>query len=466
MSSVDVPSTSWSPKQWEAHFALARKGKLRQMLNKVQQTMYDKVFSGDYREIGWLASRKSGKSMTDMVIAYAWALSKPNQTIRVVAPEQKHCREIFLPICDELKAFIPSDVSPRLYKSTLNLDFPNGSKIKLGGMAKDVVDGNRGPMAHLIIFDEIAFAEENGFEYALNSVFLPQLTLTDGPRVYTTTMPQVVTHPFITDKVPDLSAKGAFVKTTIYDNPMLTPERIERIISDYPGGVESNDFKREQLSELVPDDSIRVCPEFNDSFVVSEGPDKPQDVIRHTYTSADLGVVDYSGILSGVYDHTEGIFHVDNEKWFNGEVAGFGIEYISKEINDSRAIVESRYTSSNHLTLVDCLDSLVRNELRSKYDMDITASSRGKLEGSIGLLRDCVASGRVTVHERCTNLIRQLKEGTWTENKKELARSKVLGHLDLVMALAYMLKRVDWNYRPDQRSGLKLGKTYRNGKRR
>jgi len=456
------PFDTWSESKKQKHFELCRRGHLVQLLTKAQRRVWQALKDG-HKEVIWVSSRKIGKTFSDIVIAYEYCLNNPGHIVRIIAPQKNHCRDIILPITTEMKNVLPPECWPRVKTSVLEICFPNGAMIKLGGMDKDTIDANRGPISHMLIFDEVGFSDESIYDYGMTSIFFPQVANTQGPRIYTTTMPRNVAHPFILETMPRVVARGAVINTTIYDNELITPEQIEEIIINC-GGKDSVNFRREYLTELIPDSSISVVPEFsNDKHVVEEIPVCEEIAFEEdkkyiSYTSADLGTVDYTGILSGYLDHDLQKLVICSEKWFDGSVQGFGIEYIAKKISESQEDLTEYVRVFENNIVVDALDKIVTKELSDRYNLYFTAAKRGKVDESIALLRNCFENDKIAIlKDECPNLIYQLKHGIWEENKKDFVRSKALGHLDLVMALCYLVKRVEWNRRPGQRLNFTIG---------
>lgn len=442
-------SRNWSRKQFEASYELIRRGKFRHLLHSGQQSFYDYyVENPQAKEMALYTTRKFGKSYLLCVLGIKRCLDFPGQIVRHVLPSLKGAREVLYPIMNEIIPLLPPELRPRLFKSMFKFVFKNGSEYMLGGAAPDSLEGSRGPKCHLLLPDEIGFWDIASYEEALKSVFYPQMSLIEDARtVFATTPPESPDHPFVAETLPPVMAKGAFFKYTVYENPLMTPQLIQDAI-DRCGGVESNSFRREYLAELVTDDSLRVIPEFKRSVhTVDEKPSRrdffggSQAYVGYTAMDTGVGQMDFTGLLFGYLDHNRQKIVVLGEK-----------RLVTPSIEQT-AMAWTEGLQEHLPFVIDNIGTIdtwaqVANELRGRYGLKFGAPRKTRVEEAMAYLRNCFENNKIEILSSCSNLIFELENGMWKKSRTDFERTEKVGHMDLTMALYYMLRSVNWKRRP------------------
>ena len=62
---------------------------------------------------------------------------------------------------------------------------------------------------------------------------------------------------------------------------------------------------------------------------------------------------------------------------------------------------------------------------------------------AVAALRMRISKRKINIHERCQNLIYQLKVGHWSNSRTTFERGEKTGHLDAIDALIYLNRSVD-----------------------
>lgn len=447
----------WDKDQWDKHWELVKRGKLSHLFHKPQRKLND--FLEEHPEVSDIAiyaCRKIGKTFFLCGYGISYCLKNPGVVVRHILPTLKNAKDVVVPVMGEYMPFLPDDSRPEYYASTQTYKFKNGSQYILGGAHSDSIESARGPRCDLFLFDEVCFFDTKSYEYAMDSVFQPQQTLVEHPRrIYASTPPITPDHPFIIKTLPSVQADGAFFKFTAYDNPLLTPDRLEEIKQKL--GENSNAWRREYLAELVVDDSWRVVPEFDQAKHVVPQAQKTDffgnDTKFRGYLSSDYGVgeQDFTGLLTGFFDHNRQKLVITGERLLKSPpISDFIAEWEKIQLDHLKDTVD------NHKTL-DAFEQL-RFSLRHDYNLEFSNPRKGKVQETVAFLRNCFENDRVEILDSCPLLIQQLENGIWKENKKDFERSDTLGHLDLLICLVYMVRAVDWDYRPGvNRINLRLG---------
>lgn len=449
---------NWTEKQWLQHWELVKRNKFCHLLHAKQKEVIDFIKNNNHiTDIAIYSTRKFGKSMMLCIYGIEHCLQNPDAVVRHVLPTLKGSKDVVVPIMDELMPFIPREMQPTYYASTGTYKFKNGASYILCGGHRDSLDGARGPRCTLLLADEVAFFDAKSYDFAMNSVFRPQMTLVKNPKiVYATTPPISVDHPFITETMPYIKANGALFHYTIWDSPLISKERIEEIKNRL--GENSNSWRREYMAELIADDSARVVPEFNEAKHVTNEYPPNEDIFgkRTSYTGyqvADYGVgkEDFTGILAAVFDHNAQQVVVTGERLMYRPVIN---EFVNAWREDRETYLNACYVVKG---TIDAFESL-RHSLRVQEGLDFLNPRKGKITDNVAFLRNCFENDKIRIHESCKNLITQLNSGVWDDKHKEFDRSETLGHLDLIACLVYLIKAVDFKFRPEQkRINLELG---------
>lgn len=209
------------------------------------------------------SARRLGKSFYLCCYALEYAIQNPGAQIKFAAPNQKMVRKIITPLMKQILVNCPKPLRPRFKSLDGVYEFPNGSEISVAGTEMGQIDNLRGTAMDLGIIDEAGFATD--LEYVIGSVLMPQtLTRPNARIILASTPPVSPDHAFVTYAQRAMD-QGAYARFTIYDNPLITTDRIEEYKTE-SGGGESTTWKREYLciegSSLVmirtPDGTVKI----------------------------------------------------------------------------------------------------------------------------------------------------------------------------------------------------------------
>lgn len=446
---IQLPQDKWTKEQWDKCKALCGRGIISHLLTKPQLAFYNNVNKWMYSEYSLVASRKVGKSFFLILLAYSYALKHPKSQITIAAPSQKEVREIFFPIVQEVKQFFPRNIAPRLHKTEKKLLFSNGSVITMDGMQPETIENLRGPKRDLILIDEVMFTDPDTFNYAIRSIFKPQLIYSKTPTiVFASTMAKDVNHPFVTDFIPRIRQEGGYYSFDLFNNPLLTDNRKREIVDQYPLKLEDPEFRREYLCELISASDLLLVPEFSrlkhtkPSDECSPINSLGESAHYKSYVSGDVGLIDFTHLLAG-YHNTESNTLFVTEEWVSNyktlnEIADawFKLEEIAKN-ELSKGIAATRCT-------LDIFD-IAAHTLKIEHNMVFSRPIKSKEDDAISLLRNLFQRGNIVISERCPKLITQLESCIWGKDGK-ISRSNG-NHADGIMALVYMCRLINWNKR-------------------
>ena len=180
-----------------------------------------------------LASRRWGKSFILCLWSIEECIKASNSIVKYACPTKEMVYKIIHPIIKKIIQDAPEHLKPEWKEKRQVWVFPNGSEIQIAGTDKGNIEFLRGGSAVLCICDEAGFMDD--LDYAVNSVLAPTTDTTGGKVVLASTPNyKEPNHEFHINFLYPLEESGELVKFTIYDSPMVTPEKIQEIINRYP----------------------------------------------------------------------------------------------------------------------------------------------------------------------------------------------------------------------------------------
>lgn len=428
---------------------LWRRGNLSWLLDKTQKELYDIFHQTENKVQTWMLPRRSGKSYTLIILAVEQCIKEPGSIVKFLSPTKRMVERNIRPLVRDILQSCPGDIRPELKKQDDIYYFPNGSELQMAGSESGNIDTLRGGFAHICIVDEAQDVTE--LSYAVSSVLLPTTITTAGKVLIAGTPPKDYDHDFL-KYVESAQKKGILIKRTVYDNPRLTAKDIQLLVDEIPGGVNSEDFRREFLCEVFKSTISSVIPEFTDEKMkecVMEWEDPP---FLNSYVGMDLGFTHWTVVLFGYYDfRSEKVIIQD-------EIVTHGNEmYLDKLGKDIEAKEKSLWTDKithefkKPLKRVSDHDLIAINEIKKATNYRIIFEKSEKKEKMTGInnLRTLINSNRIIIHPRCTTLIHHLRSGRWSKsNKEELAECSEGSHYDAIPALAYFVRAIDTKRNP------------------
>lgn len=436
----------------EIRSELWRRANLRWILHGVQREMYDAFQSSEKNSISvWLLSRQIGKSYALTVLAIEEALKNKHTIVKLVTDTKQHVRSIFEPLFRQVLETCPDDIRPTYSTSEFKYQFPNGSQVQLAGSDSKNYERLRGQRAQLILVDEAGFC--NDLNDMVYSVLLPTTTHTGGKIILSSTPPEDPAHPFI-GFIEEATMNNTLIKKTIYDNPLLSKEQIDNIITKM-GGITSERFRREYLVEIVKSEDSSVIPEFTDTLekeIVKEWPTPPH---FDTYVAMDLGGKDLTALVFGYFDFRADKIIIEDEIIMDFRKEGNNIEKLTKLIKEKEEQLWVDALSGEIKKVysrVSDINPIVLNEIR-KYSngyLNFQVTKKDDAKAAINNLRALLSARKVIINPRCKTLIRHLKNVRWSgsNTKDEFARSPDNGHYDAASACIYFVRSMSFTKNP------------------
>jgi hypothetical protein len=423
-----------------ARDALWGAGILRWKLWPQQEKIYDTIrqLPRTSQTVVVLCARQFGKSVLGTVLAAEDCQQNPNVVVLIIAPTVQQAEAIVRPRMKLLMRDAPPGLI-REVKSENTWYFANGSELKLGGYSSNSVS-QRGKTLYKVYLEEFGVdADPAAYLDFIRSDLAPAMTHSKHAQIiYMTTPPKIPDHPFIYETIPEAERAGAFFKFTIHDNEQLSPEQYAQCVK-LCGGVDSIDFRREYLCEVVRDSSIVLVPEYDDAAHTEELPFDELPEYFHAWVSGDTGGVrDRTVFHLMAYDFEKARTLVLDEREFPPETASADYVAAAKvmELTLPKARkVRARWVDAPGQLQIDfCCDPL-------KYPCALPR--KDELEPTVNQVRLAFTQGQVVIAKRCALTRATLRSGTFNERRTDLGRTATLGHMDAFMSLAYGLRHAD-----------------------
>lgn len=437
----------------EAKHELWRRGKLSWLLDKNQQDLYKLFHESEHKIQTWLLARRSGKTHTLLVLAFEMCLSKPRTVIKFVAPTRLQVQTIIRPLIYKITETCPQDLTPEFKTQDFIYYFPNGSELQLAGSENKNAEKLRGGECSIAIIDETQ--DVSDLDNIINSILLPTTLTTRGKILMAGTPPKDYEHRFV-QYIEDAEAKGSLIKRTVYDNPRVDAEILEKeILSHYPLREKSEEFRREFLCEIIKDSSTSVIPEFTDELekeIVREWPRPP---FFDSYVSMDLGAVDLTALLFGYFDFRANKIIIEDELVLDFSKKDMNIDRLTQLIKEKEEGLWTNIITNEvkkpYMRVSD-INPIVTQEIAVKSFGQIyfSQTKKDEKEAAINNMRSLIGGRKIIINPRCTNLIRHLRNVKWASarNKQTFGRSPDNGHYDLVDALIYMCRSITFSKNP------------------
>lgn len=435
---------------------LWRRGLIHYKFHAVQKEMFE-IYSKapDNSTLVWLLARQSGKSFLLALIAIMQCISKPNSIVKLLTDTKLHVRTIFEPIFREILDDCPEDMKPEYIPSSFVYVFKNGSQIQMAGSDGNSAERLRGQKSDLILVDEAGFCDK--LDYNIKSILMPTTTHTGGKIVLASTPSPEPDHEFI-GFIEEAETNKLLSKKTIYDNPLLSKEKIDNIISKFKGGASNSQFRREYLCELIKDENYSVLPEVDDELLMEIVREHPLPPFMSRYVAMDIGFKDLTVILFGYYDFRSDKVIIQEEIVKNGKEIHLPV--FTKEIQDKESDLWTNILTNEFVKpelRVSDVNPFVIQEIATyarkhnpSHQINFTIASKDDKLAHINKLRVMLSSKKILISPKCETLIRHIKHCRWKDKsaKDDFDRSQDNGHYDAVDALLYFVRAVNFNKNP------------------
>jgi hypothetical protein len=434
----------------QARSLLWHKGVLSWALKTVQKELYNSYTECKEKIIVWNCSRRLGKSYSLCVIALETCLKKPNSLVKYCCAKQKDAKGIIRPLIRDIiqreDGPCPPELKPE-YKTQENAwVFPNGSRIELTGLDGGRAESVRGGSSDLCIIDEAGLV--NDLPYIITSIILPTTATTKGKIILASTPPKSPIHPFITRYLNKARIEGNLVTKTIYDNPNIDKEEFDKLVEE-SGGVDSIDFRREYLCEIIKDDNYAIIPEFDIKLKQKIVKEWPRASFYDSYVAMDVGMKDLTVCLFAWFDFINNKLIIEDEFVINGQK--FNTSTLADGIKRKEDLVfTDRITGELIPPYLRISDNnlIVIKDLFDLHGLRFLPTQKDHADAALNKVRILLQNEEIIINPRCTTLITHLEAGIWNKAKTSFDRSADNGHFDAIDSLKYLVRNVQFTKNP------------------
>lgn len=414
---------------------LWRRGDTSYRLHAGQLKINDAFEAADSMLFAAECSRQFGKTSWGVWLADSVARANPGCQIRIATAFHVDLASFILPAFRWLFQDCPDSLRPKFLEQKGKYVYANGAEIQLVGLDRNP-DKLRGNRLRLILIEEAGFSDSETLLYVFESVIVPATLHEPDARVVliSTPPPTGDDHSFC-QLADQANLKGGYIKLTIYDNPLLTPARIEQIAKEL-GGVEAIAFRREYLCERIIDSERAIIPEFSLSTHVRDTPRPEYFNYLHTYVFMDTGVRDKTVLWFGYYDFPRATAVLEDE------MVLWGQQVTTRNIREGCAAKELERNYIPYRRISDNDNLILINDLASE-GMHFSPTAKDSLEAMVNNMRLWFKDSRIEIHPRCKFGIGTLRSGVWNKHRDDFNRSTTYGHCDAIAALMYGIRNID-----------------------
>jgi hypothetical protein len=385
------------------------------------------------------------------ILALEHALRKNDAIIKLVTDTKVHIHSVFEKIFTELLNDCPQSIRPDFKAKYHTYYFSNGSQIQLAGTDNKHYDRLRGQKATLVLIDEAGFCTD--LRYIVEQIFIPTTIHTGGKIVLASTPPADLDHDFF-KFIEEAETRNKLTRKTVYDNPLLKEEQIERL-KESMGGENSDSWKREFLCQVIKDPTLSVVPEFDavlEKEIVKEWPKPP---FYDAYEAMDTGGRDLTVVVFGYFDFRANKIIIEDELIMNFNNPNESLVKLVERIdtkekelwtNPLSLEVKTPYLRFSDVDYITIREILVNSGNRINF----IPTKKDEKETAVNNLRTLLAAKKIIIHPRCVTLIRHLKNAKWDSRnaRNRFARSPDDAHYDAVDALIYLVRNVIFGKNP------------------
>ena len=469
---------------------LWRRGVLGWKLHREQLVLYGLILACAASRFVLELARRFGKTWLLVVIAVETCLRNPGSRVVYGAPSLKHLEEFIIPAFEAICEDAPTECRPVFSGKTGHWTFPNGAYVHLfGADDKRKADRGRGAGAILELFDECGFTPV--LRYALRSVLRPQMLHTRrkpgsfaGMTLRASTPAEEPDHDF-TEIAERAEANGNYARRTLYENPLLTAEEIQRFLEEDAKeegmSVEqyklTDDFRREWLAERVVNKLLVVMgddwgkskekclalyaqhkrPEFYDGMTVLDpgGNDPHAALFGYWHFPGACLVVEEEMFLhdgENTEDMQAEMKRIETALWgtdrWDGTLRAFTDEALLDCLPDwVRVDLNAQAPTQPYARWCDNNIQLAR-DLYELHEMVFIPTTKDDKELAINAVRVAMRAGKIAINPKLQHLIRHLNGTVWANNKRRDYKRRGGEHGDCLDALVYMQRNVNTSRNP------------------
>ncbi len=342
--------------------------------------------------------RRFGKTTMSVFEIIGKASSSDGRMVAYIAPTFQQARDIAWAMLKDIVSAVTISVNESRLEIKIRAINGKPSTILLRGW--EAVETLRGQKFDLLVIDEIASMKN--FERLWEEVLRPTLTDNKGEAIFIST-PKGFNHFY---DLYNMEAKDKDYKSfhfSSYDNPFLPVEELDKAKKE----MSEDRFAQEYMADFRKTEGL-VYKEFDRERHIYSTYDKDRENYRIFNTAEVLVGVDFG------FTNPCAIIKVEKDTDDN--------YYVSKEWYQTQKttpeIIEIAKTFGGHKYYPDPAEPDRIEEMR-RARINVREVSKD-VEAGINAVRELLKTGRLMIHESCTNLIREMETYSYPDKKPGL----------------------------------------------
>lgn len=338
------------------------------------------------------AGRRFGKTVMARHLAIGEAWTNPDANVWWVSPRYEDANELGY---DAIEETLPeAAIAEKSRSHPRKITLINGATLSF--RSGDREDSLRGRGLDFLVIDEAASVPSRAWRSELR----PALSDYEAPMLAIGTPKGTVgwfAEWFERGQNDTEHDNTRSWQATTYDNPYIKDDEIDAARAELPQFV----FEQEYLARFRSPSGL-VYQSFDDDAIVTNEPDNP----RRVAYGVDWGYANPAAIVAIVETRTDELVVVDEF---------YEVRQTAQDIARAAASLQDQYGSGTFYCDPAEPDSI---DEFGRAGLDATTADNSLMPG-IGSVASAFSAGRLQVHERCENLIRELNNYRYPETDDE-----------------------------------------------
>lgn len=374
-----------------------------------------------------MCGKRWGKSRLALFRAIQKAGQHPNGVIWIVSPTYRQSKQI---AWWDLIRFLPPQLIRRKIETELFIELFNGARIQLVGA--DSEDNLRGPKLDHIVIDEAAYVKDHVWSSILSGQLLGNAEQGAGTADFISSPSRTgrnwfsAFHADAKKRMEDGDPDWAAFFYTIYDNPTLSKEDIDKLKANTPDDTwaleymaQESDFSGQKYSEFVYERHVSTYTEPAENLP--------------TYRALDFGILHPTVCLWAKVDRPNGLVYIYDEFCRSGLVIEETTKIVHEKTGSTQVIWSVCDPSMNRRDVVT--GRSVKDEFSRCGLFCVDGDRRGA--DNIGgrgtdIVKNMLRKSMIRISPKCKNLILELRNLQWGDKLND----------DCCDALRYLLVRL------------------------
>lgn len=455
-------------------------------LHEDQQRVYarmQQVFAAGADSYVLEIARRWGKTRLLTVLAVETCIRQPKARVAYGAQTGKDLENFIIPHLEAVTDDAPPGLRWVFDGKRMHFKCENGSYVHLFGCDdKRKANRGRGPGADLAILDECGFIPV--FNHVRRNVLRPQLMHSQGKMLYASSPAEEPEHEF-TGMAERAEARGNYDRRTVWDNPLLSGEDIQRFIATDAKDeglspeqyMKTDDFRREYMAERVVNPLLVALgtdwaekrgvliraverPEFYDAMTVLDPGGSDPHAVSFGYWHFQMAkYVQEDELLLRGGENTEDLAALMQAK----EKALWGVTLYDGTLRAAteddtgniaatvpewmRDVLQGEAQPQPYARWMDINLGLAK-DLYQLHKMAFINTAKAEKQEHVNNLRVALRREEYLLHPRCVHTDRHFTQTTWANHRRREYARRGGEHGDLLDTAVYAMRNVDKQRNP------------------